>query len=268
VPETEPNRVIERALDVLLCFSRQTPELTMTQIAQQLGIHKSTIHRLLATLERRRFVQRDPATGVYRLGIRMLQMAYLTLEHNDLRRLAAPFLQELLREHRETVDLCMLDGAEVVFLDVLESPQRVKLAAAIGQRLPIHATASGKSMLAFLPDEPVQRILKAGLPRHTEHTICSPAAFIEDLMLVRHRGYALDEQELEVGINAVAAPIFDQKGDPTAAVAIAGPAYRLFRERMIEIAPSLIAVTGRISAEVALAARPRPPANGSARDSD
>ncbi|OGO66615.1 MAG: hypothetical protein A2030_11965 [Chloroflexi bacterium RBG_19FT_COMBO_50_10] len=87
---SESVRAVERALGVLLCFTPETPELTMTQIAEQVGIHKSTTHRLLATLEKQRFVQRDPDTGIYRLGIRLLQMAYLTLEHIDLRRLAAP----------------------------------------------------------------------------------------------------------------------------------------------------------------------------------
>ena len=98
-PLSESVRAVERALDILLCFSRQTPELNMTQIADHVGIHKSTVHRLLATLETKRFVQRDPETGVYRLGIRLLQMAYLTLEQNDLRRIATPFLHHLGEQH-------------------------------------------------------------------------------------------------------------------------------------------------------------------------
>jgi DNA-binding IclR family transcriptional regulator len=258
---SEPTRAVERALDVLLCFSRHTPELTMTQIATEVGLHKSTMHRLLATLEKKRFVQRNPETGAYRLGIRLLQMAYLTLEQYDLRRLAAPFLHLLLEEHRETVHLAVLDVVDVVFLDVLESPQRVKLAAAVGQRLPACATASGKSMLAFMPDEAVQRVLKRGLPRHTERTLCSPETFLEELKEVRRRGYAFDEQELEEGIDAVAAPVFDQHGYPIAAVAIAGPAYRLSRQRMAEIGPSVLAVSRQISQEVELTTRSQPPVN-------
>jgi len=133
---SESIRAVERALDVLSCFSHQTPELTMTQIAEQIGINKSTVHRLLATLEGKRFVERDQVTGIYKLGIRSLQMAYLTLEHNDLRRLAGPFLQRLCQQYRENVNLAVLDGADVIYIDIIESPQRVKLAAAIGQRLP------------------------------------------------------------------------------------------------------------------------------------
>jgi DNA-binding IclR family transcriptional regulator len=167
---SESVRAVERALDVLMCFSRTTPELNMTQIADQIGIHKSTVHRLLATLERNRFVQRDPATGMYRLGIRLLQMAYLTLEQSDLRQIAAPFMRQLNEKYQENIHLAVLDDGDMVYLHILESPQRIKLAAAIGQRLPAFATASGKAVLAFLPPESVRRILDHGMPRYTQFT--------------------------------------------------------------------------------------------------
>jgi DNA-binding IclR family transcriptional regulator len=247
---------VERALDILLCFSRQTPELTMTQIAEQVGMHKSTVHRMLATLEGKRFVQRNPATGTYRLGIRLLQMAYLTLEHNDLRQLATPFLHRLCEQYQENIDLAVLDDTDVVFLDVIEGPQRVKLSAAIGQRLPAFATASGKAILAFMPDETVQRILERGMPQLTQHTIRSPGALFENLRHARERGFAIDEQEFEEGINAVAAPILDLNGQPIAAVAVAGPAYRLTRERMVEIGPLVLSTAQDIAQEVEMAVHP------------
>ncbi len=237
---SESTRAVERALAVLLCFSRNTPELTLTQIAERVGLNKSTVHRLLATLDRNRFLQRDPATGAYRPGIRLVQFAYLMLEQNDLRRYAAPFLHLLREQYRETVDLAILDNAEVVYLDVLESPQRVKLAAAIGQRL---------------------RIMDNGMPKHTDCTIISREAFLENLRTIRTLGFAISEQEYEEGINAVAAPILDQHGLPIAAVAIAGPAYRLTRERMSEIGPSVLAATRDISQEIELTAHPQPPVN-------
>lgn len=237
----------------------------MTQIAEQVGIHKSTTHRLLATLEKRRFVERDPATGVYRLGIRLLQMAYMTLQQNDLRRLSAPFLRRLWEQHKETVHLAVLDDVDVVFLDVIESQQRVKLAAAIGQRLPAFATASGKSILACMPDESVRQILKHGMPRHTQYTLDTPEAFFEDLGRVRERGFALDEQEQEEGINAVAAPIVDPDGRPIASVAIAGPAYRLPHERLIEIGSSVLASSRDLSREIGMTAHLQPDASAPAR---
>jgi DNA-binding IclR family transcriptional regulator len=247
---SESIRAVERALDVLLCFTSQTPELSMTQISEMVGINKSTVHRLLATLEGKRFVERDPVTGIYRPGIRLLQMAFLTLEHNDLRRLASPFLQSLCDQFRENVNLAVLDDTEVIYLDVIESPQRVKLAAAPGQRLPAFCTASGKAILAFLPEEKVRDILARGMPMYTQNTITSVETFFEGIRHTREQGYAISGQEFEDGINAIAAPICNH---PIASVSIAGPAYRLTPERMIEIGPILVATVKKIAREVELA---------------
>ncbi len=244
---SEPIRAVDRALDILLCFTRQTPRLSMTQIADQVGMNKSTVHRLLGTLEKKRFLQRDPDTGVYQLGIRLLQMAYLTLEHNDLRQQVAPFLKKLCEQHLETITLSVLDGADVVFLDVLESPQRVKLAASTGQRLPAYATAAGKAHLAYLPEERVIKILEHGMPRLTTQTIHSSQAFFKEMAQVRKLGFAISEQEYEEGINAVAAPILDAGALPIAAITVTGPAYRLLRDRMHAIGPTIVAVAREIT---------------------
>ncbi len=250
---SESIRAVERALDVLLCFTQQTPELTMTQIAEQVGINKSTIHRLLATLEKKRFVERDPLTGIYQPGIRLLQLAYLALEQNDLRRLAGPYLRQLCELQRENANLAILDSNDVIYLEVVESPQRVKLAASSGQRLPAFCTASGKAILAFMPEESVTRIIEHSMPRYTPHTISSPEDFFADIRQTRGRGYAISEQEFEDGINAIAAPIFDRSNLPVASVSVAGPAYRLSRERMIEIGPQVIDTANKIAQEIEMA---------------
>jgi DNA-binding IclR family transcriptional regulator len=247
---SESVRAVERALDVLLCFTQQTPELTMTQIADQIGIHKSTVHRLLATLEQKRFIQRDRDTGFYRLGIRLVQMAYLTLEQNDLRRLAAPFMHRLCDQYEENIDLAVLDDNDVVFINIFEGSHRVKLAAAIGQRLPAFATASGKAILGFLPEKMVRQIVQRGMPQLTPFTLSTLDGLIENLKTVRERGFAISEQELEEQINAVSAPIFDQGKNPIASIAVAGPAYRLPLERMLAITPNLVATANEISQEV------------------
>jgi DNA-binding IclR family transcriptional regulator len=251
---SESIRAVERALDILMCFTSQTPELTMTQISELVGINKSTVHRVLATLEGKRFVERDPATGAYRPGIRLLQMAFLTLEHNDLRRLATPFLNGLCNQYHENVNLSVLDDIDVVYVDVIESSQRVKLAASPGQRLPAFCTASGKAILAFVPEENVKRILDSGMPRYTQNTILTKEAFFDNIRRARERGYAHSEQEFEEGINAIAAPIINSTGQPIASISIAGPAYRLTRERMLEIGPNLVSTARSISKEVERAA--------------
>jgi len=252
---SESVRAVERALDVLLCFTNRTPELTLSQISEHIVINKSTVHRLLSTLEKKRFVERNPATGVYRLGVRLIQMAYLTLEHNDLRRLAAPYLRRVCELQRENANLSILDDTDVVYVDVIESPQRVKLAATSGQRLPAFCTASGKAIMAFLPEEKVNSILAIGMPKFTTRTIASPQAFFEDIQFAKKNGFAISEQEYEEGINAVAAPIFDRDHHPIASVSVAGPAYRLTQERMIEFGPQIVATANTIAQEVEMAGR-------------
>jgi DNA-binding IclR family transcriptional regulator len=240
-------RAVERALDVLLCFSRQTPELTLTQISERVGIHKSTVHRLLATLEEKRFVERNSANGAYRLGIQMFQMAYLALEHNDLRQIATPYLQQLSEQFRETVSISILDETDMVYLRVIESPQRVKLAAATGQRLPSFCTASGKAILAFSGDEVVQQVLDQGMPKYTQCTLDSPERFIANLSQIREQMFSISVQEFEEGINAVAAPVLDQDNRPIASIAVAGPSFRLTPGKMSEIGPLIVAVSREIA---------------------
>lgn len=250
----ESVRAVERALDILLCFTEDDPDLSLTQIAERVGIHKSTVHRLLSTLESRRFVNRNQVTGSYHLGLRFVEMASLVLKDVDLQRWARPFLQRLSAECGETVDLAVLDGTHVIYLEVIESPQRVKIAAAVGQRLPATCTATGKAFMAFLSDDHVGAIIDAGLTRHTERTLVSPQDLHEDLRQSRERGFAISEQEYEKDINAIAAPILDARGYPVAAIAVVGPSYRLPHERMLEIGQLVHETTKAIAHEVGLTA--------------
>lgn len=239
-------RAVDRALDVLLCFTAQTPALNMTQISEQIGIHKSTVHRLLATLERRDFVRRDPETGIYRLGYRLLQMAYLSQEEIGVRQIALPFMRKLNEKYRETIDLAILDKDEVLFLDVIQSPQRVKLASSMGQRLPAFSTASGKAILAWIPESEALRILQSTNTSFRPNVVPTSEAFLEDLRATRQRGYAVDCEGLETGIHAVGVPLFRADGKPIASLAIAGPAFRLecgklqsIGEELVELAKEL-----------------------------
>ncbi len=246
---SESIRAVERALDVLLCFSSKTPELTMTQISERVGMHKSTVHRLLATLEAKRFVQRDLASGLYKPGNRLLQMAFLTLEKNDLREVAAPYMRQLNETYRETITLSILDDSDMVYVAVEASPQTVTLAAKPGQRLPAFCTASGKVVIAYSPESIVNEIFAHGFPEYTSYTIRSTETMLHIISLVRERGFAYSEQELELGINAVAAPILDKGKVPVAAIAVAGPAYRLSVDKMLEIGPYIASVAKEISRE-------------------
>lgn len=230
----------------------------MTEIAAQVGLHKSTAHRLLATLENKRFVRRDPNTGLYRLGLSLLKLIHVTLNHDDLLQLSVPYLHRLSEAHGENVHLTVLDETNVVYVHIIESQRQVKLAAALGQSLPAHATASGKAILAYLPEDELQEILAKGMHQYTQRTIHSVEDFIKDRGRILERGYAVSEQEFEPDINALAAPLLDADSYPLASISVAGPAYRLPKERIKDIAPSLLSIVNELSQEIMLTIPPDP----------
>lgn len=253
---TDSVRAVERALDILMCFSLEKPSLSLTQIAEKVGMNKSTIHRLLATLEAKRFVMRDKATGSYQLGFRFIELASIMLKNIDLNRWAQPYLHHLADVSDETVDLAMLDGDHVVYLQVVESPERVKIAAAVGEQLPAYCTATGKAFLAYLPEFQVNAIVSSGMARHTKFTLTNPEDLYLDLQEIRSRGFAISEQEYEKDINAVAAPILDANGFPMAVIAIVGPTFRLTRDRMMVLGESILDTIFAINHDIGLAALP------------
>jgi IclR family transcriptional regulator, KDG regulon repressor len=251
---SQPVRAVDRALDILLCFTRDEPTRSLTQIAEAIHMSKTTVHRLLATLENKRFITRDNSTGLYRLGLRFVEMASIVLQDVELQRWALPYLQRLAKEYGETVDLSILDGSHVIYLEVIESPQRVKLAAAVGQRLPACFTASGKALLAYLPEEQTQKIIGENLAEATNNNSSTVSDMMADLRLTAERGYAISEQEYEEEINAVAAPIFDRDKNPIASIAIVGPSFRLSKSRLPALGESLRQLTQVISNEVGITA--------------
>lgn len=251
---SQPVRSVERALDILLCFTREEPTRSLTQIAESVHMSKTTVHRLLTTLENKRFITRDRSTNLYRLGLRFIEMASLVLHDVELHRWAQPYLQRLSQEYGETVDLSILDGSHVIYLEVIESPQRLKLAAAVGQRLPAYFTASGKALLAFMPADEVTKILTDNIQSQTEGTPLSLPEMLTDLKQTADRGYAVSEAEYEKDINAVAAPIFDAENRPIASIAIVGPSFRLTKDRLPLLGESLRNMTRIISQEVGLTA--------------
>ena len=249
-------RAVERALDILLCFTMERPTLSLTDIAEQVGMHKSTIHRLLATLESKRFITRDKTSGLYQLGFLFIELASVMLHDLDIQRWAIPYLQQLSQQCGETVDLAILDNSQVVYLQVVESTQRIKLAAAVGEQLPAYCTASGKAFLAYLPEKQVRQILAQGMTKYTKNTLVSLEDLFNNLVQTRERGFAISEQEYEKDINAVAAPIMDGNNCPLAVIAIVGPSYRMSYDRMLELGQLLRETTKAIASDVGVDALP------------
>ncbi|MGD1996627.1 MAG: IclR family transcriptional regulator [Anaerolineae bacterium] len=242
-------KTVGRAIDLLRSFSLEEPELGVTELSKRLDVHKSTVSRLLSTLEEEDLVYRNSETGRYRLGVGLIELAGLVVLRADLRRVARPMLRQLADQTQETVNLTVRDSGEAINVDqVSPHGRRVLNIGWVGRRTPLHASSTGKVLLAYLPDEELDALLEGPLPRYTEHTITHAAVLREQLAVVRRRGYAVGLEELEIGLNAVAAPVRDHTGQVVASVSAAGPSYRFSRERIEgEVAAEVMACTGRIS---------------------
>lgn len=241
--------VVERVLDVLEAFSPSKPEYGLTELAQHLRIPKSTTHRLLMTLERRRYIA--VADGRYRLGTRVLDVAHAVVASLDTRRLAHDHLVALRDETGETAHLAVRDETEVVYLDKIDSTHSVRPHTWVGYRAQLHSTSLGKALLAF-EDEGVVRRLFLGrqLPRRTARTLVELEQVLNELRRTQDRGYALDDEEDTQGMRCVAAPIRDHLGSVCAAVGIAGPTDRLRDDRIEDIVSAVVSTARVISTQL------------------
>lgn len=215
-------RAVERAVAILKAFSPASPEMGVTDLARKLGLHKSTVHRLLVTLERAGFVLKDPTTGRYRLGLPLFELGSLVVNTMDLRQVARPFIEEAHRASGETVHLAILDEGEVVYIDKIESTRQVRMSSVVGRRAPAHCTGLGKVLLAALPGAALdQVILHRGLRGYTARTLTSGEDLRNHLAVVRQQGYSVDAGEHEELVRCAAAPVFDHTNNVLAALSIA-----------------------------------------------
>jgi DNA-binding IclR family transcriptional regulator len=229
-------RSVDRAASLLLALGESAGEAGVTELARRLGLHKSTASRLLSTLERRGLVEQDEETGKYRLGVVVIRLAGRAERTLDLRSIALPELERLARSSHETVGLGVLDGDHVLFVAQADGPSVGPSSDWTGRASTLHANASGKVLLASLAEREVLQIVRRGLTRHTERTITELEPLLEELARARRRGYATASSELEPGLNAVAAPVRDARGQVIAAVAVWGPAVRVSAGRVPQLA--------------------------------
>ena len=248
-PEEYNVRAVERAVQILSSLDDEHPERSLSEIVQATGLHKATTHRILMTLLNCGFVDRTAGGEKYRLGLRMIGLGLGVLNRFDFRQEALPHMEQLVERFQETCDLGVFDRGQVLDLEVMHGKYALTVAARVGRHLPAHCTAGGKVLLAFLSPEVVESVLNAPLAAYTENTITSPARLGEELEVVRQRGYALDDEEFEAGIRAVAVPIWDVEGSVIAQMSILGPTSRLTLECIPEIAQALKEAASAISVQ-------------------
>ena len=244
--------VVARTLDVLEVLAAHRP-LTLTELSRQAGATKGATFRILANLQERGYVERDPATGRYRLGLKLVQLGAHAARGLDLRTVARPILEDLQAECGETVNLAVPASDGVIYIDVVERAHGLRMSAEIGRRDPYHATALGKAIAAHWPEFETQLealVAHAPLVKRTPKTIVEPRALRRDLEEARARGYAIEDEESEIGVRAAAAPVADHGGAVIAAVSVAGPTSRLPRDRVAVLGPRVAAAAQRIAARM------------------
>lgn len=258
--ERQSSRVqsLDRALDILETLAAAGGEIGLSDLAERVHLHVSTVHRLLSVLVTRGYARQNGPSGRYALGPHLLKLASSAVGTGqfDLRNEARPILQELGDSTGETTNLVVLIDQQVVYVDQVASRHTVRMFTQIGTRAPIYCTGVGKALLAYRsPAENESYLSQERFEPRTPNTLTSAVALRDELRCIRERGYAYDNAEMESDVHCVAAPVFDHTGVAVAAMSVSGPATRFDRQRMEEVVPALLRATRDLSAR--LGYRPR-----------
>ena len=246
---SNPVQSIDRVLDVVELLSAYPRGLPLSDIAQLVGLPKSTVHRLLLSLAKRGYVAKEATAGRYQLTLRMFEIGSRALDVLNVITIARPYYEHLADISREIVHLVRREGNDVVYLTKLDaSSATIRTSSSVGLRSKMYYTGVGKAILANLPAEEAQRIWDASeITRFTPTTITTWDALEKEMEKIRTLGYAVDNEEHEPGVRCVAAPIFDCNGTPTYAMSISAPALRMEGEDILRYAPMLVSSAREIS---------------------
>lgn len=256
-----------RALEALAvsCKSR-----ALSDLAAELGLPKSNMHRVLQTLTHAGYVQQDEETGRYECTLKIWSLGASVAERQDIRRLARRQMQRLAELTRETIHLAVLDGVAVLYIDKIDSTQAIRLHTGVGDRAPAYCVSTGKVLLAYAEEATVAAVSRK-LVAHTRRTITDPEALRRALQAVRAAGYVINRGEYRDNVAGLGAPVFDRRGHPVAAIGVSGPADRLSQARLRALVPEVVGAANAVSEilgyELAAAHRPpeRRPAHAASR---
>ena len=232
-------------------ISAQGRDVSLTDLSRELNLPKGTVHRILAALVKNKYLQHNPNTRKYGLGLRFIDIECILNSRETLRAAISPLLKQLYSKCKETVSAAILVGNEIEYVDRYESEMHLRVAINIGTRFPAHCTATGKVMLSSLSDEELRRIYRprCRLNPQTTNSIVTYPRLRKVLEEVRLEGVARDEEECLIGVHCMAAPIFNRENKVMAAVSISGPRVRLTIEKLEGLKPLLLETTEKISAE-------------------
>lgn len=218
---------VKNALIILKLFKKDKNEMGVTEIAEQIGMAKSTVHRLVSTLKKEGFLSKNPRTNQYRLGLSLLTLGGVISMHKEIYRDALPRLNTLVNKINETVHICLLEKDEVVYLYRIEGKNKTKLITNIGHKNHLHCTSEGLAIIAFQSQKTIDQFLNRALPAYTPSTVTNPTQLRKLLSQICKDDYVVAKDSYFEGFTGVAAPIRDYTGDVVSSVAVIGPNDRL-----------------------------------------
>lgn len=245
---TQSVPALERGLRILGCLAESQNGLTLSQITRHLELPKSTVHTILLTFERSGYIQRDESTSRFRLGPAVFRLASAALPALRVREQAASILRNLMDRTRLTVHMAALDGDELVLIARVNPPGIAAPASWIGKRMDFHCTALGKAILAHLAGEHMERLIrKHGMLRHNDNTISSMRRLVQELESTRRRGYAVDDEEEEIGMRCVGSAVINQSGQPECAISLVGTVDEISNESLATFAELIRTAAAKVS---------------------
>jgi len=248
VSDSSPATAVERALNILEAAAHHRDGLTNSEISRKLGIPKSSASYILRTLERRGYLRRDTESSRYRLGLKILSLGGDAQANLDIADIALPFMRALEEKIHMTVHLAVLDQGEAVYIEKVEAPGFFKVNTWVGRRMFLHSTSVGKCLLAWLPKQEAEAIVKQqGLKKRTPKTINTIGRLLADLERVKDEGYAVDDEENSLGARCVGAPVFDVTGNVVAALGASGTLTQVDEASMPRLADAVKETARRIS---------------------
>lgn len=248
-----------KGLALMEALARSDKPRGVTDLATELGITKSNVHRTLATLASRGYVRKEPDAGRYEMTLRLWELASNVINRLSIKPAASPFMQLLAERTRETVHLSVLDGLDVVYIDKIDSPEPVRAYSVVGGRSPAHCVATGKAMLAFQPPAALAALDFGALRAYTEKTITQRDAFVKEMSRVRQNGFSVNRGEWRNSVRGMAAPVFNSEQRVIAAIGISGPGQRFNEARFRKLAPEILGAGEGVSRAFGFVGKTYPP---------
>jgi IclR family KDG regulon transcriptional repressor len=248
--DRKTSSTVKKAFQILFMIQRNGREgVSFAEVAEEFGISKSTAHRYLTTLEEISVIHRDERDR-FHFGYRLVELTGAYLSNNDLRTESHELIHELSSQTQETIHLAIPTDQGIVYIDRVDSTHSIRMASQIGSVVPYHSTALGKAIMANYSPVKIEEIIQHGLPQKTSHTITSPDQLLAEIEQIRLHGFSIDNEENEIGVRCVGAPIFDYSKTVIGAISISGPIIRMDKKRCLDLGP-LIRETGlKISARM------------------